>query len=290
MRQDGRIIALFIASILVIVAITGGGLVYSIKLSFYASQAFNETPKWVGLANYVQLVQDPAFWAALVNGLEISLSAILLQTVIGVAIALVLNQKFHGQGVVRALAVLPYFLPPVVAVLVGKWIFDPNYGLIKYATSAVGLRMFDWGADAWSAKGMIVLVSLWLWTPFVTTCVLAALQNIPEHLYEAARVDGATAWQQFWHITFPGLKSILIIVILLRSIWMFNKFDVIWLLTKGGPLDQTETLPILAYRRAFVEFNLGSGATVATVSFLLLAVVVLLYLKLFPIDDAKNPV
>jgi len=139
-----------------------------------------------------------------------------------------------------------------------------------------------------TAKGTIVLVSVWIWTPFVVTCVLAGLQTIPVQLYEAARVDGAGAWKQFWHITLPGLRSVLIVVILLRGIWMFNKFDVIWLLTKGGPLNETETLPTLAYRKAFLEFDLGGGAAVATISFLMLASIILIYLRVFPIDEAKQ--
>jgi len=129
---------------------------------------------------------------------------------------------------------------------------------------------------------------VWIWTPFVVTCVLAGLQSIPSQLYEAARVDGAGVLKQFWHITLPGLRSVLIVVILLRGIWMFNKFDVIWLLTKGGPLNETETLPTLAYRKAFLEFDLGGGAAVATVSFLMLACIILIYLRFFPIDEAKQ--
>jgi multiple sugar transport system permease protein len=148
--------------------------------------------------------------------------------------------------------------------------------------------MFDWGGDATNAKATIVLVSVWIWTPFVVTCVLAGLQSIPSQLYEAARVDGAGVLKQFWHITLPGLRSVLIVVILLRGIWMFNKFDVIWLLTKGGPLNETETLPTLAYRKAFLEFDLGGGAAVATVSFLMLACIILIYLRFFPIDEAKQ--
>ncbi len=288
MRQDKRIVLLFVTSILVMGVIVGGPLVYAIKLSLYSSASFYNQAEWVGLGNYFKLLQEPYFWMALLNGFEISVGAIALQMVIGIAIALDLNKQFFGNGVVRSLSVLPYFLPPVVAVLIATWIFDPNFGLVKNMMESLGLRMFDWGVYSWSAKGMIIMVSVWLWTPFVTTCVLAGLQTIPNQLYEAARVDGASAWTQFWHITLPGLKSILIVVVLLRSIWMFNKFDVIWLLTRGGPMNQTETLPTLAYRRAFVEFDLGSGAAVATLSFLILAVVILIYLRMFPLDTAEK--
>ena len=288
MRQDWRIVALFIGGILILGAIVGGPLLYSINLSFYTADTFISEPRWVGLGNYINALQDPLFWQALVNGVTIACAAIILQVVLGIAIAMVLNLQFVGQSAIRAIAILPYFLPPVVAVLLVEWVFEPNYGLVGSLLASVGIGMFDWSASPYTAKGMIVLVSVWLWTPFVVTCVLAGLQTIPKQLYEAARVDGANAWTQFWHITIPGLRSVLIVVILLRGIWMFNKFDVVWLLTEGGPLNQTETLPTLAYRIAFLEFDLGGGAAVATISFLLLAVVILIYLRLFPLDETRQ--
>ena len=287
MKQDKRIIALFVGSVLILGIIIGGPLLYSINLSFYSADSFIAKPHWVGLNNYLITLKSPLFWKSLTNGLVIALSAISLQVILGIAIAMVLHQKFAGQTIARALAILPYFLPTVVACLVAQWMLDPNYGLIKSWLNSIGVGMIDWSSHAYAAKGLIVLVSVWLWTPFVVTCVLAGLQNIPSQLYEAARVDGARPWTQFWHITVPGLRSVLVVVVLLRGIWMFNKFDVIWLLTKGGPLNQTDTLPTLAYRKAFLEFNLGAGAAVATISFLLLATVILIYLRLFPLEDAK---
>lgn len=288
MVQDRRIVALFIGSISLLAFIIGGPLIYAVMLSFYSARSFMSEPEWVGLSNYIKVLQDPLFWNSLTNGLTIALSSIVLQVVLGVGIAMVLNKRFVGQTIARSIAILPYFLPTVVACLVAQWILEPNYGLVKTALASIGVGMLDWSSHAFTAKGTIILVSVWLWTPFVVTCVLAGLQTIPTQLYEAARVDGAGAWTQFWHITIPGLRSVLIVVILLRGIWMFNKFDLIWLLTKGGPLNQTETLPTLAYRKSFLEYNLGGGAAVATISFLILAGVILIYLRLFPIDDAKQ--
>ena len=240
MKQDKRIIALFVGSVLILGIIIGGPLLYSINLSFYSADSFIAKPHWVGLNNYLITLKSPLFWKSLTNGLVIALSAISLQVILGIAIAMVLHQKFAGQTIARALAILPYFLPTVVACLVAQWMLDPNYGLIKSWLNSIGVGMIDWSSHAYAAKGLIVLVSVWLWTPFVVTCVLAGLQNIPSQLYEAARVDGARPWTQFWHITVPGLRSVLVVVVLLRGIWMFNKFDVIWLLTKGGPLNQTD--------------------------------------------------
>lgn len=288
MRQDRRLIALFVGSILVLGAIVCGPLLYSFTLTLYSAESFIAEPKWVALDNYVAVLEDPLFWQALLNGVTIAVAAIVLQIPLGLGIALVLNRYFFGQTVVRAIAVMPYLLPVVVTAMIAQWILEPNYGVLKNILATLGFGMFDWAADPFAAKATIILLSVWMWTPFVITCVLAGLQNIPVQLYEAARVDGAGAWKQFWHITLPGLRSVLIVVLLFRTIYMFNKFDIIWLTTQGGPLNETETLPTLAYRKAFLEFDVGAGATVATISFVLLASVILVYLRFFPLDDAKQ--
>ena len=121
----------------------------------------------------------------------------------------------------------------------------------------------------------------------MTVCFLAGLQSVPEELYEAAKVDGANARQRFWHITLPQLKSVLTVVILLRTIWMFNKFDIVWLMTAGGPMHGTEHLPILAYRKAFEAYDIGAGAAVSTLSFIILSVAVMIYFWKFPIDEKR---
>jgi multiple sugar transport system permease protein len=208
-----------------------------------------------------------------------------LQVVLGIGIAMILNQSFFGQSIARGVMILPYLLPTVVACLTFEWLLDGSYGLVKSALAGSGIKMFDWSESRWSATGTIVLVSVWIWTPFVVTCVLAGLQSIPRQLYEAAKVDGAGPWSRFWHVTIPGLKPVLTVVVLLRGIWMFNKFDVVWLLTKGGPVNSTETLPVLAYRKAFQAFDVGGGAAVATISFAMLSIVILIYLRLFPLDE-----
>ncbi|CAN0571179.1 unnamed protein product [Laminaria digitata] len=132
------------------------------------------------------------------------------------------------------------------------------------------------------------MVSVWLWTPFVTTAFLAGLQTVPTSLYEAAKVDGTNAFQRFYHITLPMLKPVLIVVVLLRAVWTFNKFDVIWLLTGGGPVGSTEHLAILSYTTAFAKFDIGGGAAVATLSFLFLAITVFVYFRIFPLDEEET--
>jgi multiple sugar transport system permease protein len=162
---------------------------------------------------------------------------------------------------------------------------DGSIGVITHAVNKVGFGKVNWLETPSLAMLTVILVSVWTWTPFVTTCFLAALQTIPIDLADAARVDGTTAWQRFIYITLPILKPILVIIILLRGIWMFNKFDVIWIMTKGGPLGATEHLPILTYQKTFQIYDIGGGTAVATISFLILFTIVIIYLRVFPIED-----
>jgi multiple sugar transport system permease protein len=260
-------------------------LFMAIRLSFYQMESYVSAPKWAGLGNYVRIFQDPAFWNAFVNGLVYSLLSIALQVVLGIAFAIVLNQVFKGKSFVRGVSILPYILPTVVVALTWQWMLDGRIGILTNAASMLGLGQINWLETPRMAMFTVILVSVWTWTPFVTTCFLAALQTVPLDLLDAAEVDGTSAWQRFIYITIPVLKPILVIIVLLRGIWMFNKFDIIWLLTKGGPLNATEHLPILTYQKAFQTYDIGGGTAVATVSFLFLVVVVLIYLKVFRMED-----
>jgi len=144
------------------------------------------------------------------------------------------------------------------------------------------VQWFSTPVMAWVST---IFISVWYWTPFVTITFLAALQTISEDLYDAAAVDGATAWQRLLYVTLPVLKPVLVVIIMLRSIFMFNKFDIVWLLTQGGPRTATEHLPILAYVKTFKMFDIGGGAAVATSIFLFLALLIWLYFKLFPLEE-----
>ena len=277
---------LSIGALATLILIVGPAL-YAISLSFYEQQSLTSDPVWVGLANYARVLAGDEFWNALWNGFVYAMAAIVLQVVLGIGFALLLHQPFYGRSLLRGLAFLPYLLPTVVAVLTFKWMIDGSLGIVTIVLDTLGLPPIYWFETESAAMISVILVSVWLWTPFVTTTFLAGLQTVPVQLYEAARVDGAGPIRRFFHVTLPALRPILIVIILLRGIWMFNKFDIIWLTTGGGPLGATEHLPVLAYRQAFTLFNLGSGAAIATLSFLALLVIVTLYFWLFPMDDKQ---
>jgi multiple sugar transport system permease protein len=260
-------------------------VIYAVTLSFFKMETIVSPGKFVGIGNYREIFSDPLFWNALKNGVIYAISTVALQLIIGIGIALILDQNFKGRNYFRGLAIVPYVIPTVVASFTWLWILDPNVGIVNKVIKGLGLGTVTWFETPLTAMFSTVLVSVWIWTPFVTLTFLAGLQGIDQELHEAARVDGATWTQRFLFITLPLLKPILVIIVLLRTIWMFNKFDIIWLLTQGGPLHATEHLPVLAYLRAFRMFEVGNGAGIATVSFLLLIVLIFIYLKRVNIDE-----
>jgi len=260
-------------------------VLYAIQLSFYHAESFIATPRFVGLANYVQMFSDPRYWQAFLHGLVYAVSTVCLQVFIGIGIALLLHLEFHGRNWLRGAAMAPYILPTVIVVYIWKWVLDVNHGLINTALSGLGLGTVEWFGTPLMAWVSTIFVSVWHWTPFVTITFLAALQTVSDDLYDAAAVDGANAWQRLIYVTLPVLKPVLVVIIMLRSIFMFNKFDIVWLLTAGGPLTATEHLPILAYQKTFRMFDLGGGAAVATSIFIFLTLLIWLYFRLFPIEE-----
>jgi multiple sugar transport system permease protein len=256
---------------------------YVIWLSFFDKHSFFPAERWVGLGNYGRLVQDAEFWQSLWRGTIYAASTTVLQLLIGVAAALVLHESFRGRTAVRALVLFPYMIPTIVAVIVWKWLLNESYGLVDYALLRGGLisQPIVWlGID--HIMTSLVAMSVWQFTPFVIVTVLARLQTIPPELYEAARVDGASAWGRFCHVTLPQLRAVLFVVILLRSVWMFTKFDTVWLWGEGaGAGAEIKTLPIYAFMRTFTYYQAGFGAALAVIMFLILMAATTVYFRLF---------
>ena len=240
-------------------------MVQSLILSLHRVNTLTLRAQWVGLANFQSLLADPAFLASFRNTLVWTIGAVVLQTVLGVGIALILNGRLLFRSAARSLVLFPYLLPTAVAVLVWRWLFNDLYGFINYALLSAGLidKPIAWLSNPGDAMLATILVGAWKFFPFVVLATLARLQSIPDALYEAARIDGASRWAQFWDITLPQLANVLAVVVLLRSIWDFKEFDLIYLLTGGGPGIATQTLPILVYREAFQLLSFGRGAAVA---------------------------
>ena len=256
---------------------------YAVWLSFLDKHSFFPTERWVGLGNYAKIAADAEFWDSLWKGVVYAATTTGLQLAFGVAAALVLHEAFRGRTLVRALVLFPYMIPTIVAVIVWKWLLNDTWGLVNHALLSWGLvsqPVVFVGVDHMMSS--LVAMSVWQFAPFVVVSVLARLQTIPPELYEAARVDGASAWGRFRHVTLPQLKAILFVVVLLRSIWMFTKFDTVWLWGEGaGAGREIRTLPIYAYMRTFTYYQAGFGSALAVIMFLMLMAATIVYFRLF---------
>lgn len=256
---------------------------YSIWLSLLEKHSFFPQERFVGLENYFYLWKDPEFWSSLKLGVIYSGWTIVFQIILGVAAALILNETFIGRGLVRAIVLFPYMIPTIVAVILWKWLLNDTYGVVNYWLLALGIVKdpICWlGADHIMLS--LIIMSIWQFFPFVLLSILARLQTIPPELYEAAKVDGASAVRRFIHITLPQIRGILFVVILLRSIWMFTKFDTVWLMGEGAGAGRfIRTLPVYAYMRTLTYYQAGLGAALAVIMFAILVVCTILYFGLF---------
>lgn len=274
---------LLLPALLLLAALTLYPVVYGAYLSLFNKHSFFPQQTFVGLDNYLYVLRDAEFWASVWRGTVYAGSSIVLQIVLGVAAALLLNEWFPGRGVLRAIVIFPYVVPTVIAIIVWKWLLNAQFGLVNYLIDSAGLveQPISWMGKDWIMVSLI-LVSVWQFFPFVVIGVLARLQTIPNELYEAALVDGANAAQRFLYVTLPQLKSILFVVVLLRSIWMFTKFDTPWLMIQGGGAETyIRTLPIYTYMRTFAYYEAGVGSAMAVLMFLMLAAASALYFGLW---------
>ncbi len=268
---------LVLPALALLAALTLYPVAYGIWISFFSKHSFFPEQSFVGLGNYAAVFADEEFWRSVKLGLIYSASTIALQLALGLGAALLLNETFPARGLVRAVAIFPYVIPTVVAVIIWKWLLNSQFGLVNYL---LGIPISWMGRD-WIMVSLII-VSVWQFFPFVLLAVLARLQTIPLELYEAAKVDGANTFYRFIHITLPQLGSVLFVVVLLRSIWMFTKFDTPWLIILGGGAEPyIRTLPIYTYQRTFAYYEAGRGSAMAVIMFLMLAAAAALYFHLW---------
>ncbi len=267
------------------VIVFGSVIVYPLLSAIYLSFFNIFTPTleggFVGVANYVELLQTGAFWNALGNTLIWTIGTLTLQIVFGVGMALVLHQNIWFRSLARSLILFPYFISTVVAVLVWKWLFNDLYGIMNHFLITIGLIEFpmDYLGTMPNAMISVILVGAWKYFPFVVIAVLARLQTIPDALYEAAKIDGAGPIARFFDVTLPQLRDVLVVIILLRAIWDFKEFDLIFLLTGGGPLSDTQTLPLLVYQEAFALNDMGMASAFAVVMMLIMLVFMIVYIR-----------
>lgn len=250
-------------------------VVFTLWLSLRKQMPIFGISQFVGLQNYLFLMRDARFWSAVGHTGYFVLVAVTLELTLGLAIALLLHQKFPGRGLARALVLIPWAVPSVVAARFWEWTLNADFGVLNFL---LGTRI-NWLGDPFWAMHAAILADVWKTTPFMVLLLLAGLQVIPEQLYRAARIDGANSWQAFRHITLPLLKPIILLALLFRTMDAARVFDLIYVLTGGGPGNQTETLVIYAYNLLYRTLQFGYGSSVAVATFFFIVLLSLAYLR-----------
>lgn len=255
-------------------------LLSAVALSMQDIKIIGTQGQFVGLENYARVLGNDNFWEALGRSIFWVVGNALVQTLAAFAAALLLNAPFRGQRLARIWIILSWIVPAVVVVIIWRWLLSSS-GVVNFLLMAAGLTAEPLGffSTRESAMLTVLLINAWRWFPFMAVTLLAALQSIPRELYEAAEVDGASTWRRFWSITFPLLQPVLFVLGLVGTLMSFNVFDVIWLLTGGGPSSATTTLPVLIYDTAFTKYRLSQAAAISVLAGLLLLVFATLFIR-----------
>jgi multiple sugar transport system permease protein len=277
-RADRRLGYLLVApAVLSLLAVTGYPLVYNLWNSFHHENLTDaaQAHSFSGLSNYSRLFSSSDFLSSLTRTVGFMVVSVALETVVAIALALVLHKAFRGRGLVRAAVLIPWAVPTVVSALLWKTMFDPRNGFVDYLLGVFHLpgAHTTWLAHEWTAWTAIFVADAWKNVPFMAIILLAGLQVIPEDIYEAARIDGASAWQAFRRLTLPLLKPALVVALVFRALQAFLIFDVIFIMTGGGPGNTTETLSYFNYHAFLVDTDFGFGGAIS-ISLVVLSLVI----------------
>jgi multiple sugar transport system permease protein len=275
---------LFVApAILFVLVFFGYPIVQNVVMSLqkYTTATFytGEAP-WVGIANYANIFADPIFVTTILNTALFTVGSIVLQFSIGLALALFFKRHFPLSGFLRSLLLLPWLLPLIASAAVWKWILDQGSGALNQFLGVFGVEPIPWLVSPSLALVAVIGVNVWLGIPFNTVILYSGRQAVPEELYEAASLDGAVGWRAFWHITWPSIRAVVSVVIVLGVVYTLKVVDIILGLTGGGPANSTETLATWAYHKSFVQFMFGPGAAISNVLIVVSLVFAVIYLYL----------
>ena len=290
LARDRRFGYLLIAPLLIVLlVITAYPLFYNIWNSFHnVNYLLPPLGGFAGFANYSKLFTDNEFVPALLHTLGFTVVSVAIETVIGLSLAVALNKKFRGRGIVRAAIFIPWAVPTVVSAELWRTMFDPQQGFVNFLLTKLHLPLATttWLDSQWTAWGAILVADAWRNTPFMAIVLLAGLQVIPSDIYEAAKIDGANAWQQFWRLTLPLLKPALMVALIFRTLQSFFIFDVVYIMTGGGPGTSTNVLAYLNYKAFFALFDYGYGGAVSVSLVIVALVIAAIYVRVFRTEEA----
>lgn len=261
-------------------------LVFGIYISFFDTNLLN---RWdfVGSKFFTQSLSDPGFLKSLVITVVYAILVIAGHLVIGVSLAVVLASNVRFNVLFRVILILPWLFPEVVVAMIFRWIFDPIFGILNYGLQTIGLisTQVAWLDDPFWAFCAVLGAAIWKGYPLVMLLALAGLQSIPKDRYEAAALDGANRLQQFRYVSLPGLAPILGVAVILEFVWWFKHFTIVWLMTKGGPVDATNVVSIDIYRTAFQSFDFGRAAAMAVIVLIICILFAIIYRRMVPDNE-----
>ncbi|OBX01830.1 carbohydrate ABC transporter permease [Gallibacterium genomosp. 1] len=253
----------------------------SIFYSFTNKNLIMPNWKFVGFDNYIAVINDPSFWLAFFNSILWTVFSLVGQVLVGFALAMALHRIRHLQWLYKILLIIPWAFPTIVIAFSWQWILNGVYGYLPNMIVKLGLMDIapHFLSDSTWAFVSLVFINVWFGAPLIMVNVLSALQTVPQEQYEAAKIDGANAWQVFRHITLPHIKVVIGLLVVLRTVWVFNNFDIIYLITGGGPANSTMTLPIYAYNMGWGTKMLGRSSAVTVLLFIFLLLICFIYFK-----------
>ena len=287
-RSERRLaVLLLLPSVGFLLVMTIFPTIYSLWMSM---QQYNlsrpDLAHFVGLRNYVQIVHDDIFWKAVRVTLIFSAAVLTLEFVLGFFVANLFDRERRGMNLLRTLFIIPVFASPVAMGLTWRYMYQPGYGLVNYVLEHVGLPRINWLASTQWALPAVVIVDVWQWTPFIALILLAGMQSISPEITEAAELDGLSRFQYLWRIVLPLLAPIIVVVGLIRLIDALKTFDLIYIITRGGPGTTTYTLPLHAYSNGFEAFLMGPSAAIAWVVVVIVNIFAVIFLRLLAKEQA----
>lgn len=262
-------------------------ILYTFWLSFHYS-TFGGPPQYVGLSNYRELFQDRAFWRALLNNVIFVNVVVYGELLLGMSFAVFFARKVLFKKLMISIVMAPYAVSPVLGVLMWRFLWEPDIGAINNWLSSLELPQLLWTVKPVHAFILIVLIAIWLQVPFTFLILYNSILGIPSDLFDSARVDGASGWQVFRYITVPSIMPAIIVSLMFRYIFAFRTFDVVWILTEGGPYRTTELLSVYLYKRAFTYYEFGIGSAVAWIMVLVTVLIASYYLRVMYRRMFKN--
>lgn len=290
-RFNALSLSFILPSLLILILLMGFPIIFIFYLSFTNADIYSPTQDLIGMSNYISLIDSGTVYHALWNGVVFTGGSIAFQILVGLTFALILKRNFIGDSFARTAAIAPYLFPTIGVAIMWKWLLNPNYGFVNFYLEQFNIvtEPISFFHNPNFAMIVLIIANSWKFTPFVVVIFLARVQSIDNSLYEQAKISGASGFQMFKDITLPNLRSAFLIVLLLRGIWQFNKFDIVYLLTRGGPLNATTTLPVYIFNVGFLRGNLGKASSAAVIMFIILiAVSVIYFIKLKPSEEIRG--